>query len=289
VKVDGQFLARTAVGAAPSADGSTQDVATQVIGLLDQIEALIPGFQHHDTNDAKRVAAAARFAPDLLPQVITTVTALPPVGGVNTFDVEGGRAALAFNETLQPVVQRLSSLLDGVQFTIDSRLAKAATQGLSTYAWAKKHAKGPDGVALRPYLDGMTRTIKKVLNRRKSSASTTAPPSTPVPHAQGFLAPKLAQPGADIDDDLPPAFREALEEAVRDCVAAGLPGLAIVRDAGNSAIPPPARPRNRVSRFTTRPLDGHSLQLRSWCDDHHGGQRHRTLFFAGQLAYELGM
>lgn len=201
----------------PSADGSTQDVATQVMGLLDQIEALIPGFQHHDTNDAKRVAAVARFAPDLVPQVITTVTALPPVGGVNTFDVEGGKAALAFNETLQPVVQRLSSLLDGVQFTIDSRLAKAATQGLSTYAWAKKHAKGPDGVALRPYLDGMTRTIKKVLNRRKPSASTPAPPSTPAPHgAQGFLAPNLAQAGAGIDDDLPQDFREALEEAVRE-------------------------------------------------------------------------
>lgn len=217
VKTTKNSTARTAVGAAPSTDGSTQDVATQVIGLLDQIETLIPGFQHHDTNDAKRVAAAARFAPDLVPQVITTVTALPPVGGVNTFDVEGGKAALAFNETLQPVVQRLSSLLDGVQFTVDSQLARAATQALSTYAWAKKHAKGPDGVALRPYLDGMTRTIKKVLNRRKPSASTTAPPSTPAPHgAQGFMAPNLAQAGARIDDDLPQDFREALEEAVRD-------------------------------------------------------------------------
>jgi hypothetical protein len=62
----------------------------------------------------------------------------------------------------------------------------------------------------------MTRTIKKVLNRRKPSASTPAPPSTPAPHAQGFLAPNLAQAGADIDDDLPQDFREALEEAVRD-------------------------------------------------------------------------
>lgn len=56
------------------------------------------------------------------PPGITTVTALPPVGGgVNTFDVDEGRAALAFDVTMQPVAQRLASLLDGVTFTVNAR------------------------------------------------------------------------------------------------------------------------------------------------------------------------
>jgi hypothetical protein len=200
----------------PADGGSIQDIATQASGMIDQIEALIPGFLHFDTNDAKRVASGARFSKDLIPQVITAVTALPPAGGINTFDVDGGKAALAFDDALQPVVQRLSSLLDGMQFTIDSRLARSAGQALSTYAWAKKHAKGPEGVALRPYLDEMTRTVKRTLNRRKSLA-TPVPPSAPPKGAQGFLAPNLAQANAAMEeDDLPQDFREALEDAVKE-------------------------------------------------------------------------
>ncbi len=199
--------------AAPGDTGPIDDVATQVMGLIDQIEALVPGFQPHDTNDARRVANVARFAKDLIPQVITTVTALPPVGGVNIFDVEEGKAALAFEASMQPVAQRLASLVDGVTFTVDSRLAKSTGQGLAMFAWAKKHARTPEGVAARPYVDEMKRTMKKTLNRRKP-----VHPPTPAPAgAQGFLAPNLAQAAATAtDDDLPEDFRKALEEAVKD-------------------------------------------------------------------------
>jgi hypothetical protein len=214
---------RTAMNAAdtdtpaPAGTGSIQAVAAQAMALLDQIEGLIPGFVHFDTKDAKRVAAGARFSRDLIPEVITTVTTLPPIGGVNTFDVEGGKAALAFDEALRPVVRRLSSLLDSVEFTIDSTLARSAGQALSTYAWAQKHAKGPDGVALRPYLEEMSRTVKKTLNRHKPAAATT-PPSSPAPAgAQGFLGPNVAQPSAAVNvDDLPHDFREALEHAAKE-------------------------------------------------------------------------
>jgi hypothetical protein len=215
VKTTRTSTARKAVEAAPSDDGSMQDIADQVMGLIAQIQAGIPGFVPYDTNDAKRVAAAARFAPDLVPQVIATVTALPPVGGVNTFDVEEGKAALAFNEAMKPIIQALSSLLDGVKFTVDKRKARSASQALSTFAWGKKHIKGPDGVALRPYMDEMTRTIKKILNRRKPSPSK--PPAPAPTGAQGFLSPNLAAvKPVDDDDDLPEDLRKALEEALKD-------------------------------------------------------------------------
>lgn len=201
--------------AAAPAGTSDADIAAQVIGLIDQIEALVPGFLHHDRNDAKRVASAARFARDLVPPTITAATAFAPAAGV--FDAESGKAALTFGEVMQPVAQRLSALLDGVEFTIDSRLAEAGTRALSTYAWAKRHAKGPEGVALRPYLDHMERTVKKTLNRRKPSASPAPPPTPAPPGAQGFLGPNLAQsnPAGD-DDDLPEDFRNALHDATKD-------------------------------------------------------------------------
>jgi len=197
------------ITAAPSAD----DVATQLMGIIDQLEALVPGFTPHDTNDIRRVASVARFAKDLIPQVITTVTALPQIGGLNIFDVEAGKAALAFDASMQPVVQRLGSLLDGVSFTIDKRLATSTGQGLAMFAWLKKHARTPEGVAVRPYSDEMSRTVKKTLNRRKP----VHPPTPPPAGAQSLLAPNLVQAAATAtDDDLPDDFRKELEEAVKD-------------------------------------------------------------------------
>src|SRR5258708_28726953 len=129
--------------AAPSAE----DVATQAMALIDQIEALVPGFQPHDTSDARRVANVARFAKDLIPQVITTMTALPAVGAVNIFDVEEGKGALAFDVSMQPLAQRLASLLDGVTFTVAKRLATSTRQPLAMFAWIKQHPLGRQGVA----------------------------------------------------------------------------------------------------------------------------------------------
>ena len=114
---------------------------------------------------------------------------------------------------MQPVIQALSALLDGAQFTTDSRLARSTGQGLATYAWMKKTAKGPDGVALRPYLDDMALTMKKALNRRSKPASKPAAPED----AQTSLAPNpdQAKP-VDDDDDPPEDFREAPEEPVKE-------------------------------------------------------------------------
>lgn len=196
----------------PPTDG-TIDVA-QVLALIGQIEAVIPGFAHHDTNDAKRVANVARIGKDLIPQIIATITALPSVGGVNTFDAVEGKDSLTFEADMQPVVQRLSALLTGTVFTVNSRIARSASRALSTYAWAKNHAKGPEGIEIRPFVDDMTSTMKKTLNRRKPAK----PAPTPAPAgAQGFLAPNLAAAKLDDDDyDLPEDFRKEMEEALKD-------------------------------------------------------------------------
>lgn len=159
----------------PPADGSAEAVAGYLIELTDYMEGLIPNFRPYEARDARRVATAARFAKALVPEVIATVTAYPPAAAVNTFDVEDARATLVFAAAMKRFARHLSVLLDGVEFTADSELAKAGTQALVTYAWAKKHAKGPDGVGLRFFVVQMTRAIKKAMNRRKPAASTPEP------------------------------------------------------------------------------------------------------------------
>jgi hypothetical protein len=155
-----------------------------------------------------------RFAKDVIPQMIATVASLPSVDGLNTFDVAAGKTSLAFDTAIQPVIQALSALLDGAQFTTDSRLARSTGQGLATYAWMKKTAKGPDGVALRPYLDDMALTMKKTLNRRSKRASK---PAAPAPtDAQELLSPDLAAAKPVNDDDLPEDLSKATEDAEKD-------------------------------------------------------------------------
>jgi hypothetical protein len=192
----------------PAADSPTAAVAAQLIGLLEQFESLVPGFQPHDAAEVHRVATAARFANELIQPTITAVSSFAPASERKMFDIERGTAALQYRDALRPVAQRLSALLDGVEFTIDSQLAEAGAEALQTYAWAKAYAKGRTGAGLRPYLDEMRRVVRKAINRRKPPAS--APPS-PQP-SLGFLPSNLAsaQSQSGGEDDLPDSFRKAL-------------------------------------------------------------------------------
>jgi len=196
---------------AEPAEGSMPDLAA-VLALIGQIEAHIPGFIPYDINHVRHVANMTRFAKDVIPKMIATVSSLPSVVGLNAFDVAAGKSSLAFDTAMQPIIQALSSLLDGAQFTTDSRLARCTGQGLAAYAWMKKTAKGPDGVVLRPYVDDMALTMKKVLNRRGKPASKTSAPED----MQTSLAPDPDQAKPVDDDDRPEDFREAPEEDVKE-------------------------------------------------------------------------
>jgi len=207
---DTRTSSQTAADSGPSADSTTVAVAAQLIGLLDQFESLVPGFQPHDRAEVHRVATAARFANELIQPTITAVSSFAPASERKMFDIERGKAALQYRDALRPVAQRLSALLDGVEFTIDSQLAEAGAEALQAYAWAKSYAKGRTGAGLRPYLDEMRRVVRKAINRRKPPAGE----STPTPPSPGFLPANLASGHKRGEDDLPDNFRNALD-AVR--------------------------------------------------------------------------
>lgn len=205
----------------PAADMTPEERAVRLMALLDQFEALIPNFQHHDKNDIRRVAGVARFAPDLVVPTIATTTSFPPAGDRKLFDVEGNQLKMRSNDALGPVMQRLAALRDGLQFTVNNDLAEAGSQALDVYTWAKSYSKRPDAAALRPYVATMSHVVKKVLNRRKkSSAPAPAPsPTTPTPlppSGQGFLAPNIVRAERAGEDEYPDHFNEALERAVQD-------------------------------------------------------------------------
>jgi len=204
----------------PPPQVTPEDLAVSFIAMIDQFQAQIPNFQHHDPSDIRRVAAVARFAPDLIVPTIATTTSFAPAAQRNLFDVEANQMAIRRQNAFQPVIQRLAALTDGLQFTVNNGLAEAGAQALDVYTWAKAYARRPDATALHPYVAAMSHVVKKVINHRKpKSLATPAPSPTPAPlpqGGQGVLASTFVPPDHTGDDEFPDSVHKALDRAMKD-------------------------------------------------------------------------
>jgi hypothetical protein len=178
-------------------------LAADLGALLDRFEASIPNYEPHDVNDIHAVVAAARFGQELIAPTVTAATAFPPLTAHNLFDTARAEEALRFRDLLRPIAQRMEALRAGLDFTIDRKLAKASTDALETYQWAKRRAKRKDSVALRPYVDNMRLVMRKSMNHRPKG------PAVP-PTGQSLLAPAVASQGKF--GDLPPLFQQVIRE-----------------------------------------------------------------------------
>ncbi len=133
------------------------------------------------------------------------------------FNVERGRRALAVRDVLKPLAVRIRALADSIDYSSDDDLAGGGEESLQMYHWALRAEKGPNGPALRPYLDEMRRVVRKVINRSRKTAGPPAtpdtPPTTPPPNAQGFMAIRGPQPEPDDDSWMPKSIYDLAELA----------------------------------------------------------------------------
>ena len=196
------------------ADLSPEEQAAALMAKLDEFQALMPEFQHHDPNDIRRVAGVARFAADLVVPTIALVTSFQPAADRNLFDTAANQLRMRAYDALGPVVQRLNALAAGVQFTRHNGMGEAGSQSLDVFTWGKSYSKRPDAAALRPYVGTMSKVVKKVLNRRRRKATPPAPAQLP-PGAQGLLASHVVPSKPAADGVYPDYFNEALDRATK--------------------------------------------------------------------------
>lgn len=188
-------------------------LAAKLIAALDDFQALVPNFEPRDAANSHKVASAARFAKDLIPPVIGAVEGYQPSSGGINFDADAAKEVLAFGDAMVLVRQRLDFVRDGFNYTVDRHMAGGGLQALQFYTWAKSHAKGMNGVGLRPYLPIMKRQITKIQGRHRKSAGPAAP--TPPPAgAHALLAANLGKKAEG--DHVAEQFDRALEEAAKD-------------------------------------------------------------------------
>ncbi len=216
-RASGADVAAAGVPTTPGPETTPEDLAASFIAMIDQFQAQIPDFQHHDPRDVRRVAAMARFAPELVVPTIAACMSFPPAAQRNLFDIEANQLAIRRQNAFLPVIQRLTALTDGLQFTVNNGAAEAGSQALDFYSWGKSYVKRPDAAALIPYVDAMSHVVKKVLNHRKPKAGAPAPPPTQLPPgARAFLAPNLVPREEVGEDEYSDSFNEALDRATKD-------------------------------------------------------------------------
>jgi len=182
-----------------------------ILGFIVQMEAAVPDFRPPDPRQISRVAAAARYAQQLIPAAITTIESVAAVPN-GLFDVEGGREALHYRDRFYPLGQRGSAFFAALFFSIDAKLAAFGNSSLQTYHWAKRAMNTPDGPAIQPYLDEMTRIVRKTTNVRKTKATpkTPDPAPQPGPAPQGIL-PFRPEP-EELDDDYPRSIYDLVDD-----------------------------------------------------------------------------
>ncbi len=215
---------------APPETLTPEELAAVLLAKIDEIEAMIPNFQHHDKNDIRRVAGMARFARELVVPTIAAVRSFGPAAERNIFDVAAAQLSMRRSEAFAPVIQRLAALTDGVQFTVDREQADVASQALTLFAWGKSYAKRPDAAPLHPYVATIARVVKKVLNHRKpSTPAQPGPAPAPAtgsselpPGARGLLASNMVRSEPVVEsepageDEYDDYFNEALDKAVKE-------------------------------------------------------------------------
>jgi hypothetical protein len=200
-----------------------EEIAQQYRDAIATLQAIMPLLKF-DPRQTRRIAASAKFAPELIEPTIAMVTSASPAKERNMFNVNDGEFALELRSQVAPLFQQLASVAADGLFTINSKLAVSSVHALQTYKWAQHAAAQPDGAELHPYVAAIERFVMKVLNRRKRSTPvpTPAPDPTPAPSpaqlpagAKGFLAPRLASAKTAEPETVADSFDKALDDVTR--------------------------------------------------------------------------
>ena len=210
-------------GPAAAAAKAVELIAQQYRDAIAGLQTIMPLLKF-DSRQTRRVAASAKFARALIEPAIAMVTSASMMKERNLFNVYDGELALELRSQLTPLFQQLASLAADGLFTIDSKLAASAVQALQSHKLAQHAAAQPDGAELRPYVDVMDHSVKKVINRRKRSAPVPTPAPTPTPApspaelppgARSLLAPRPAAAKTAEPENVADRFDQALDDVTK--------------------------------------------------------------------------
>ena len=157
---------------------ASQQLAAEVIALIDAIEARIASLEHPHPKTRGRVRGQRTVSRDFLISMVGAAETEPGLQHLS-FDLDEVRDALQFEDAFRPVVILLRTLMSAVIFTIESKKARATAAALRTYAIARRMTRGDAHSPLAIYLAIVGEHLGHGRPRKRRPADSEDAPALP--------------------------------------------------------------------------------------------------------------
>ena len=185
----------------PAAAPNLDQIASDLIGQLKTLIASIPELELTYPLGRKRLRSTSSIPIAFVFEAAKMVESQAPMQELERFDLPGFRHAAGYEAQFQPMVRLLERAAADLQYTIDTKMAGAATQALQIYAVGKSLSRDKGGAALLSHIDAM----KKALGRRGNRSRRNAPPAEAATENAAPVTPAAAPTSLSITATIPAA------------------------------------------------------------------------------------
>lgn len=123
-------------------DYDTQAATLQA--MVQNVPQIVPHWLPFHPTNSRAIRGGRAVSESFIAEVGSAVAATSELQSLNSFDVDEARDAQKYKTAYQPVAQLFTRIGRSLQFSIDSRMAKAGTQALQTYYLAKGLGRTPN-------------------------------------------------------------------------------------------------------------------------------------------------
>jgi len=151
-----------------------QELAAELMELLDEFASRIPGLESAHEKDADFVRSHVNIPFEFLGSAIAAVEETPELQVGHRLDVDAARDTLQFIEAFRPAADKLAAILSMLRFTLASRKATVGAEALQIYSLAKGYARDPRGAGIGNHVANMRRDLGRSGRPRKKTSSASA-------------------------------------------------------------------------------------------------------------------
>ncbi|HEX7154993.1 MAG TPA: hypothetical protein VF618_26185 [Thermoanaerobaculia bacterium] len=158
-----------------------QNVATELLELLDLVESKIPDLQKENAAAKAYIRGRKSVPVPFMESAVTAVQLTPQLQSVNALDPLVAHDTLQYIAAMAPVKAKLKSLYTNLSFTTDSKKVGLGGDALTVYDFAKSVARKTDSDDALAHVENMKLALGRSRGRKKKTDGeevTKAQPKT---------------------------------------------------------------------------------------------------------------
>jgi hypothetical protein len=162
-------------GRVPLPPTASELLATELLGVLNDFAARIPGLSSPHKSTAGRVRGQRTISKAFMRSAIFTTEQFDYLQATGTLGIDAARETLQFVDAFKPVLDKLKTLTQDLGFTIELKTADVADAALRIYGVARILSRDPAAAEL----GGHAAILKKHLGRKGGRKKKAPQDGTP--------------------------------------------------------------------------------------------------------------